>query len=361
MSAVSVTGLSKSFGTLRVLHDIELSVESGEFTVLLGPSGCGKSTLLNAIAGLEDTDGGRIEIGGVDVTHREPSKRDIAMVFQSYALYPTMSVRGNMSFGLRVKSVPKREVQRRVDWASRLLQIDELLDRKPSQLSGGQRQRVAIGRALVQQAKVFLFDEPLSNLDAKLRTEMRVELKRLHKELGATIIYVTHDQIEAMTLATRIAVMKAGRIEQFAEPDALYERPETLFVAGFVGSPAMNFLPGRVVVGGAAPAVRFGAAVLPLDGYQFRDAPNGERSVVVGIRPEHVALANGDGDGRTIEAETLFMEPMGADTLGWFQFGGHRIAARLAPQVARGINGSVRLAFALEHVSLFDPSNEARL
>ena len=360
MSAVSVSGLSKSFGPLRVLHDIELSVESGEFTVLLGPSGCGKSTLLNAIAGLEDTDGGTIEIGGADVTHREPSKRDIAMVFQSYALYPTMSVRGNMSFGLRVKSVPKREIQRRVDWASRLLQIHELLDRKPSQLSGGQRQRVAIGRALVQQAKVFLFDEPLSNLDAKLRTEMRVELKRLHKELGATIIYVTHDQIEAMTLATRIAVMKAGRIEQFAEPDTLYERPETLFVAGFVGSPAMNFLPGRMV-GGATPAAQFGATLLPLNGYRFRDVPNGERDVVVGIRPEHVALARDDAGGHTIEAETLFMEPMGADTLGWFQFGEHRIAARLAPQVARGINGRVRLAFDLEHVSLFDPTKEARL
>src|SRR5579872_730772 len=331
MSAVSVRGLSKSFGLLRVLNDIDLAVEAGEFTVLLGPSGCGKSTLLNAIAGLEDIDGGMIEIGGIDVTQHEPSKRGIAMVFQSYALYPTMSVRGNLSFGLRARSTPKPEVEKRIGWASRLLQIEELLDRKPLQLSGGQRQRVAIGRALVQQAKVFLFDEPLSNLDAKLRTEMRVELKRLHKELGATIIYVTHDQIEAMTLATRIAVMRGGRIEQYAAPDTLYEQPETLFVAGFVGSPAMNFLPGQLV-GGAAPAVRFGAAVLPLDGYHFRDAPRGERSVVLGIRPEHVALANGDGDGRTIEAETLFMEPMGADTLGWFQFGGHRIAARLAPQ-----------------------------
>ena len=196
--------------------------------MLLGPSGCGKSTLLNAIAGLEDIDAGIVEIDGADVTHHEPSKRGIAMVFQSYALYPTMSVRKNMSFGLRVRSIPRQEVARRVDWAAKLLQIDELLDRKPSQLSGGQRQRVAIGRALVQQAKVFLFDEPLSNLDAKLRTEMRVELKRLHKELGATIIYVTHDQIEAMTLATRIAVMRAGRIEQYAAPDELYEVPETL-------------------------------------------------------------------------------------------------------------------------------------
>src|ERR1700760_2344842 len=279
MSAVSVSGLSKSFGPLRVLKDIDLPIEAGEFTVLLGPSGCGKSTLLNAIAGLEDTDAGIIEIDGADVTHREPSKRGIAMVFQSYALYPTMTVRKNLSFGLRVRSVPRQEVARRVDWAARLLQIDELLDRKPSQLSGGQRQRVAIGRALVQQAKVFLFDEPLSNLDAKLRTEMRVELKRLHKELGATIVYVTHDQIEAMTLATRIAVMRAGRIEQYAAPDDLYEAPATLFVAGFVGSPAMNFLRGRLVPG----AVQAGSVRLPLDFYPFRTPPTTDKDVVLGI------------------------------------------------------------------------------
>jgi multiple sugar transport system ATP-binding protein len=360
MSAVSVRGLTKSFGSLRVLRDIDLSVEAGEFTVLLGPSGCGKSTLLNAVAGLEDIDAGTVEIGGVDVTHHEPSKRGIAMVFQSYALYPTMSVRGNLSFGLRVRSVPKREVQQRVEWASRLLQIDELLDRKPSQLSGGQRQRVAIGRALVQQAKVFLFDEPLSNLDAKLRTEMRVELKRLHKELGATIIYVTHDQIEAMTLASRIAVMRSGRIEQYAAPDTLYEQPETLFVAGFVGSPAMNFLTAELI-GGATPAARFGATVMPLDGYRPRGSLGDVRDIVVGVRPEHVAVAEGAAHEHSIEAETLFMEPMGADTLGWFQLGEQRIAARLSPQRARETNGRVRLAFALDHVSLFDPTSESRL
>src|SRR5579862_4486659 len=284
MSAVSVSGLFKSFGNLNVLKDIHLPIEAGEFTVLLGPSGCGKSTLLNAIAGLEDTDAGIVEIDGADVTHHEPSKRGIAMVFQSYALYPTMTVRKNMSFGLRVRSVPRAEVARRVEWAARLLQIHELLDRKPSQLSGGQRQRVAIGRALVQNAKVFLFDEPLSNLDAKLRTEMRVELKRLHKELDATIIYVTHDQIEAMTLATRIAVMRGGHIEQYAAPDTLYEQPATLFVAGFVGSPSMNFLRGELI-GGASRAVRFGATTLPLNGYAFRDA-QGARDVVIGVRPE---------------------------------------------------------------------------
>jgi multiple sugar transport system ATP-binding protein len=358
MSAVSVTRLSKSFGPLRVLKDIDLPIESGEFTVLLGPSGCGKSTLLNAIAGLEDTDAGLIEIDGADVTHREPSKRGIAMVFQSYALYPTMTVRKNLSFGLRVRSVPRPEVARRVDWAAKLLQIDELLDRKPSQLSGGQRQRVAIGRALVQEAKVFLFDEPLSNLDAKLRTEMRVELKRLHKELGATIIYVTHDQIEAMTLATRIAVMRAGRIEQYAAPDDLYEEPATLFVASFVGSPAMNFLTGLI---GSGPTVQVGSVQLPLSAYRFRTPPLAGQKVVVGIRPEHVVLARNEPTEWTAEAETLFMEPMGADTLGWFQLGEHRVAARLVPQVARGISGSVRLALLSDHISLFDPTTETRL
>jgi multiple sugar transport system ATP-binding protein len=359
MSAVSVQGLSKSFGLLRVLRDIDLPVEAGEFTVLLGPSGCGKSTLLNAVAGLEDIDSGAIKIGGLDVTHHEPSKRGIAMVFQSYALYPTMTVRGNLSFGLRVKSTPKREVERRIAWVSQLLQISELLDRKPSQLSGGQRQRVAIGRALVQQARVFLFDEPLSNLDAKLRTEMRVELKRLHKELGATIIYVTHDQVEAMTLATRIAVMRAGSIEQYAAPDTLYEQPATLFVASFVGSPSMNFLCGELV-GDGARAVRFGTTTLPLNGYAFRDrqiAPD----VVLGVRPEHVALARGNAGEIAVDAETLFMEPMGADTLGWFQCGEHRLAARLSPQVARGISGRVRLRFEMDQISLFDPRTEKRM
>src|SRR6201996_7649161 len=350
MSAVSVSRLSKSFGHLRVLKDIDLPIEAGDFTVLLGPSGCGKSTLLNAIAGLEDTDAGIIEIDGSDVTHREPSKRGIAMVFQSYALYPTMTVRKNMSFGLRVRSVPRQEVARRVDWAAKLLQIDELLHRKPSQLSGGQRQRVAIGRALVQQARVFLFDEPLSNLDAKLRTEMRVELKRLHKELGATIIYVTHDQIEAMTLATRIAVMRAGRIEQYAAPDTLYEQPQTLFVAGFVGSPAMNFLRGALV-GLVSPAVRIGSATLPLSGYAFRDLPSDGRDLIVGIRPEHIAVATAQ-DQHAVAADTLFMEPMGADTLGWFQCGDHRIAARLTPQAARRISGPTQLNFAMDQISL---------
>ena len=360
MTGVVVRGLAKSYGPVRALQGIDMVVEPGDFAVLLGPSGCGKSTLLNAIAGLDDIDAGSVEIGGVEVTQREPSERGIAMVFQSYALYPTMTVRRNLSFGLRVRSVPKTEIERRVAWVSELLQIGGLLDRKPSQLSGGQRQRVAIGRALVQQAKVFLLDEPLSNLDAKLRSEMRVELKRLHQSLGATIIYVTHDQIEAMTLATRIAVMRAGIIEQYATPDVLYERPATLFVAGFVGSPGMNFLSGSL--GRASmPVAKIESDAIPLGSYPFGAPFADGGDVIFGIRPEHVSLANHETRGPVIEAETLFIEPMGADTLGWFQCGSQRLLARLPPQRARGLSGKVRLALDIGQVSLFDPATEQRL
>jgi multiple sugar transport system ATP-binding protein len=360
MAGISIVALSKSYGPHKVLQSIALDVPPGEFTVLLGPSGCGKSTLLNAIAGLDEIDAGRIEIGGEDVTEREPSRRGIAMVFQSYALYPTMTVRGNLSFGLRVKSIPRAEITRRVSWAAELLQIAPLLDRKPGQLSGGQRQRVAIGRALVQNAKVFLFDEPLSNLDAKLRSEMRVEIKRLHKELQPTVVYVTHDQIEAMTLATRIAVMRGGRIEQYATPDTLYERPETLFVAGFVGSPAMNFLPCRLERSGNAVAARIDGALLPLDRYAFTLPPQAGEAVL-GVRPEHIGLAEDGAPGPQIDTETVFLEPMGADTLGWFRFGIHRISARLQPRRARTIDGPVRLALDVAHASVFDRTSEQRL
>ena len=360
MSSVVVRGLAKSFGPVRALRGIDLVVEPGDFAVLLGPSGCGKSTLLSAIAGLDDIDAGSIEIGGAEVTQREPSERGIAMVFQSYALYPTMTVRRNLSFGLRVRSVPKPGIERRVAWVSELLQIGGMLDRKPSQLSGGQRQRVAIGRALVQHAKVFLLDEPLSNLDAKLRTEMRVELKRLHQSLGATIIYVTHDQIEAMTLATRIAVMRAGMIEQYATPDVLYEQPATLFVAGFVGSPGMNFLSGSIARG-PVPVARIETDTIPLDGYPLCSSSDDGREIIFGIRPEHVSLADHGTRGALIEADTLFIEPMGADTLGWFQYGSQRISARLPPQRARGLSGKVRLALDIGQVSLFDPTTEQRL
>ena len=355
--SVNVRGLRKSYGMLDVLRDIDLEVREGEFTVLLGPSGCGKSTLLSAIAGLDPINAGRIEIGGVDVTDREPSERGIAMVFQSYALYPTMTVRKNLTFGLRVKRLPAAEIEKRLTWAAEMLQITTLLDRKPGQLSGGQRQRVAIGRALVQQARVFLFDEPLSNLDAKLRAETRVEIKRLHRELSPTVVYVTHDQIEAMTLATRIAVMRGGKIEQYATPDELYERPQTLFVAGFVGSPAMNFLPATLRIVAGTPVAALADRNIALAGYKFAAAPMDGVKILLGIRPEHVSL---DAAGQ-VASETLFMEPMGADTLGWFQIGTEKLSARLTPQMARGIAGPQRLALDIPHASVFAADTEQRL
>ncbi|MFC0406892.1 ABC transporter ATP-binding protein [Roseomonas elaeocarpi] len=357
MSGISIRGLNKSHGPLHVLKNIDLDVAPGDFTVLLGPSGCGKSTLLSAVAGLDPIDSGSIEIGSVDVTETDPSRRGIAMVFQSYALYPTMTVRRNLSFGLQVKGTPRAEIERRVARVAGMLQIEQLLDRKPAALSGGQRQRVAIGRALVQEARVFLFDEPLSNLDAKLRTETRVELKRLHGQLGATMLYVTHDQIEAMTLATRVAVMRGGQVEQYATPEELYERPATLFVAGFVGSPAMNFLRGTLR---ADRGVEVGGHVLSLEDYNFLAPPAPGREVILGLRPEHVRLA-GAGDTDTVPALTLFMEPMGADTLGWFDLAGQRLSARLSPQRARGTEGPVQLALDLGHASLFDPASGERL
>jgi multiple sugar transport system ATP-binding protein len=361
MSGISVQRLNKSYGRVHVLRDIRLDVAAGDFTVLLGPSGCGKSTLLNAIAGLDEVDSGRILIGETDVTAHEPNKRGIAMVFQSYALYPTMTVRRNLSFGLRVNKVPKPEIERRVAWAAGLLQLTPLLDRLPSQLSGGQRQRVAIGRALVRQAQVFLFDEPLSNLDAKLRTEMRVEIKRLHKELGCTIVYVTHDQVEAMTLATRVAVMKDGIVEQYADPASIYDRPASLFVAGFVGSPAMNLLAGRLRRTGASHAAEVGGIVLPLDGYAFQDQPADGEEIVLGIRPEDLAVAAGEAVRPSFGAELAFIEPMGADTLAWFEHPAGRLSARLAPALARSLSGATVLVPDLAKVSVFSAKTQLRL
>src|SRR5271156_4976398 len=259
MAALTVRGLSKRFAQQEVLKAIDLEIESGEFAVLVGPSGCGKSTLLNIVAGLERPSAGIVEIGGRIVNDIPPKDRDIAMVFQPYALYPSMTVRQNITFGMECRHVPRTQQEAAVANVARLLQIEPLLDRRPSQLSGGQRQRVAMGRALVRDPLLFLFDEPLSKLDAKLRVEMRMEIKRLHQRLGSTIVYVTHDQIEAMTLATRIAVMNHGEVQQFADPDTIYNRPANLFVARFMGSPPMNTLPGRVAVDGTALTAVIGA------------------------------------------------------------------------------------------------------
>ena len=289
MTGVTLQGAIKRYGEIQVIHGIDLQVEDGEFCVFVGPSGCGKSTLLRMIAGLEETSEGTISIGDRDVTRADPSERGVAMVFQTYALYPHMTVEQNMGFGLKMNGVPKAEVATKVKSASDILKLDEYLKRKPANLSGGQRQRVAIGRAIVRGPEVFLFDEPLSNLDAELRVEMRVEIARLHKEIGATMIYVTHDQVEAMTLADKIVVLRAGHIEQVGAPLDLYRDPDNRFVAGFIGSPAMNFLKGTVTNGGiAVPALGRDVTVdvrLPAVG----------TDVILGIRPEHIEVQRGQG------------------------------------------------------------------
>jgi multiple sugar transport system ATP-binding protein len=356
MADIIVSGLSKSFGGHEVLKGIDLEVAEGEFAVLLGPSGCGKSTLLGLIAGLDRQSAGSIRIGGAEVSHLPPDRRGLAMVFQSYALYPTMTVRRNLSFGLRVARLPRAEIAARVDWVAGLLQIRELLDRKPGQLSGGQRQRVAIGRALARRAGIYLFDEPLSNLDAKLRNEMRMEIRQLHAELGATALYVTHDQVEAMTLASRIALMNHGRIEQYAEPQELYDRPATVFAAGFIGSPRMNLLPGRITVAqGRADFVTDGLRI-GLDGYLFATSPQDGQPAWLGFRPEDVS----PGDG-AIRGGHRMNEPLGSDTLAWFDVGGRPVSARLEPAVARGLSGELLLRLRPDKLSVFDHATERRL
>jgi multiple sugar transport system ATP-binding protein len=354
MGAVSVRDVTVAFHSLRVFDRMSIEVERGEFLVLLGPSGCGKSTLLNAIAGLLDVDEGQIWIDGRNVTWEEPKDRGIAMVFQSYALYPRMSVRENLSFGLRMAKTPRPEIERRVAQAASMLQIEHLLDRRPDQLSGGQRQRVAIGRALVRDADVFLFDEPLSNLDAQLRNELRVEIKRLHQRLRTTtMIYVTHDQIEALTLADRIAVMKDQQIQQLDTPAEIYHRPANRFVAGFVGSPRMNFLDGTLVEG---PAFACGNRRLPLDGYHFAERPEPGRPATLGVRPEH--LATGEGwDGFSVD----LVEPMGADNLVWCRDGDLTFELRLPGERVMAPGAPISLVLDPARISLFCTAQGQRL
>ncbi len=289
MADLQLRGISKSFGTVGVLHNVDLNVGDGEFVVFVGPSGCGKSTLLRTISGLEEPTAGQVFIGGEDVTDYDPSERGVAMVFQSYALYPHMTVAQNLGFGLKMGGMPREQVAGRVAEASRILEIEDLLERKPRQLSGGQRQRVAIGRAIVREPKAFLFDEPLSNLDAELRVQMRIEIAKLHQQLGATMVYVTHDQVEAMTLADRIVVLRAGIIEQQGTPIELYDNPDNLFVAGFIGSPRMNFVAAEVVSAGKGEAnvrlPQFGGVTLSVRTRSDRAKP-GDKGTL-GIRPEH--------------------------------------------------------------------------
>jgi sn-glycerol 3-phosphate transport system ATP-binding protein len=307
MAEVRISGVRKSFGDVAVLHGIDTTIADGEFMVLLGPSGCGKSTLLRIVAGLEQQSAGDVSIGGRVVNDVEPKDRNIAMVFQNYALYPHLSVYDNMAYGLRVRGTPRPEIERRVQEAARILELGALLQRKPRQLSGGQRQRVAMGRAIVRDPQVFLFDEPLSNLDAKLRVQMRIEIRRLHQSIRTTSIYVTHDQVEAMTLADRLIVMNAGHAEQVGAPLEVYERPASVFVAGFIGAPAMNLLRARVA-GGRAMA---GAAALPLP---LAPGLDEGREVTWGVRPEHVELAPGAA-GADAEVVVDLVEALGADTL----------------------------------------------
>ena len=370
MSFLKISHLRKSYGALEILKDINLEIEEGGFLVLVGPSGCGKSTLLNTIAGLEPITSGEISINGRNVAGLPPSKRDIAMVFQSYALYPNMTVAGNIAFGMEIRKVPKEEREKAIAGVAEMLQIGHLLDRKPSQLSGGQRQRVAMGRALVRNPQVFLFDEPLSNLDAKLRVDMRTEIKRLHARMKTTIVYVTHDQIEAMTLATKIAVLKDGVLQQFGSPAEIYNNPANMFVADFMGSPAMNLLTARVEAGATGPAIsleRPGSAplLLPLAEDKAALAAHAGREVVFGIRPE--ALTDPDGSDRNartlVEGECLIevVEPAGSDTFAVTKLGRKEVVARLRADARIAAGQTAKLAFNLDKAVFFDPKTQSRI
>ncbi|ACB36575.1 ABC transporter-related protein [Leptothrix cholodnii SP-6] len=361
MANVQIQDLDIRLGGVDIISKLNLEVADGEFLVLLGPSGCGKSTLLHSIAGLIDVHDGSMAIGGNDVTWADPKDRGIGMVFQSYALYPTMTVERNMSFGLRIAGVDKALIEARVKKAAEMLHLTELLQRKPAHLSGGQRQRVAIGRALVRDAGVFLFDEPLSNLDAKLRSELRRELKQLHKDIGATMVYVTHDQVEAMTLASRIAVMKAGKIQQIDTPAVIYARPSNMFVAGFLGSPSMNFIEGQLAV--SRGEVRFEAAALPIDvsRYAFANTPvNGQR-VVLGVRPESMQLVAPNDERAVARARVSLVEPMGANQVVWLDAAGVSLSVNLEATALPVEGSEIGLAVDASGLSLFDADSQQRL
>ena len=369
MASLTIRNIVKSFGSTEVLKNISIDVKPGEFLVLVGPSGCGKSTLLNLIAGLETITSGEIYIGDQRVNRVSPKDRDIAMVFQSYALYPNMNVRKNISFGLETRKVPKPEIEKTVQRVAGMLQIEDLLDRKPSQLSGGQRQRVAMGRALARSPSIFLFDEPLSNLDAKLRVEMRTEIKMLHQRIATTIVYVTHDQIEAMTLADRIAIMKDGIVQQLDTPRNVYENPSNRFVAGFIGSPSMNFIPSRVV------EKEKEICLLIETGEKSFTIPAGRnghvmgswigREIILGLRPEQIS----DGfphqaENRRIhpiESRVEVIEPTGPDTLVFIHVNGEEVTCRVHPNAAKPPGETMRLVLDMSAAIFFDPDTEDRI
>ncbi len=359
VTSVAINDLSLSFGSVEVLKSLNLEVEQGEFIVLLGPSGCGKSTLLNCIAGLLDVTAGQIFINGINVTWEEPKDRGIGMVFQSYALYPQMSVEKNLSFGLKVAGLPKQQIEERVQRAAGILQIESLLKRKPAALSGGQRQRVAIGRALVRDVDVFLFDEPLSNLDAKLRTDLRVELKRLHQRLGNTMIYVTHDQIEALTLADRIAIMKDGLIQQLDTPHAIYNQPTNRFVAGFIGSPGMNFIDGVLEQKSDRWVFNAGDITIPLTDYAFLQNPQSGQPVEIGIRPEHMFVGDAaQGQAVVFSCEADLVEPMGADTVLWTTIAGNSLTIRTDSESTVKAGDSIDVGINPNRALLFTATGE---
>ncbi len=363
MASLTLTEVTKSFGSTEVLHPLSVQIPDKEFVVLVGPSGCGKTTLLRMIAGLEDVTSGTIAIDGRVVNELQPKDRDIAMVFQDYALYPHLTVYENMAFGLVYRDHPKEEIRRRVENAARTLNIEKLLGRRPRQLSGGQRQRVAMGRAIVRDPKVFLFDEPLSNLDAKLRVQMRTEMKKLHKRVATTMIYVTHDQVEAMTLADRVVVMCDGRVEQIGTPEMIYNEPASTFVAGFIGAPTMNLVPARIEARDDAMAIALDAKTsfavpremaAPLRSWLGRE-------VTFGLRPEQLVWAGWDAGAEALEVTVSVVEPLGADTLAYFEVARHEMVARVPPEAARNSGDRLRLRPDLRRMHLFDPATGKRI
>jgi multiple sugar transport system ATP-binding protein len=366
MATLKINDINKNFGKTEVLKGINLDIQHGEFLVLLGPSGCGKSTLLNTIAGLETSNSGDILIDDHNVNNMEPSDRDIALVFQSYALYPAMTVRKNVTFGLEQRKTPKEKIAQALDDVSNLLQITQLLDRKPSQLSGGQRQRVAMGRALVRDPKIFLFDEPLSNLDAKLRVEMRREIKKLHQKLGTTIVYVTHDQTEAMSLGTNIAIMDHGLIQQCDTPKNIYNKPESIFVADFIGSPSMNLIEGKLTKDHDnivfMPSGSNDSVKIPVGEYSFKHKFDGTKvAVYLGIRPEHIYFEKINPECFETNLKSELIEYTGHEQIVTFDYFGQQVLGKFASTFDIEINKELKLNIDTSQISLFDKDSKKRI
>ena len=363
MANLKINDINKNFGSTEVLKGINLDINDGDFLVLLGPSGCGKSTLLNTIAGLETSNSGDILIDDYRVNDMEPSDRDIALVFQSYALYPAMTVKKNVTFGLEQRKTPKDKIEESLNRVSSLLKINELLERKPSQLSGGQRQRVAMGRALVRDPKVFLFDEPLSNLDAKLRVEMRREIKKLHQNLKTTVVYVTHDQTEAMSLGTNIAIMNHGVIQQCDTPKNIYNTPSNIFVADFIGSPSMNLIKGKLInQNGELFFASNDQTKIPLNKYNFRNKIHeNEKEITLGIRPEHIYIEKNASDNFEIKVKSELSEYIGHEQIITFDFSGQQLLGKFSSTIDIDINKEFKLNIDINQLSVFDTLTEERI